>query len=49
MHEIGNFVFISLLTGKCVAQKLKNLRSFSLWTCLHHIVILRSQNKDIDF
>ena len=23
-------------------------RSFSLWTCLHHLVILRSKNKNTD-
>ena len=29
---------------------LKNLRSSSQWTCLHHnMVILRSQNKNADF
>ena len=27
------------------AQKLNNFCSSSLWTCLHHMVILRSQNK----
>ena len=36
---------ISSLTGKCAAQKIKNFCTFSLWTCLHHMVILRSQNK----
>ena len=25
------------------------MRSSSLWTCLHHMVILRSQNKITDF
>ena len=37
------------LTGECAAQKLKNFCSSSLWTCLHHMVILRSQNKINDF
>ena len=47
MSEIRNrkFVSISSLTGKCIPQKFKNFCSSSLWTCLHHIVILRSQSK----
>ena len=45
----SGFVSISSLTGECAAQKLKNLCSSSLWTCLHHMVILRSQNKITDF
>ena len=40
--KYGNFVSISSLTGKCAAQKLKNFCSSSLWTCLHHMVILLS-------
>ena len=44
-----NFVSISRLTGKCAAQKFKNFWSFSLWTCLHHMVIFKSQNKITDF
>ena len=40
---------ISSLTGECAAQKLKNFCSSSLWTCLHHMVILKSQNKINDF
>ena len=44
-----NFVSISHLTGKCAAQKLKHYCSSSLWTCLHHMVILGSQNKNADF
>ena len=44
-----NFVFISRLTDKCATHKLKNLHSSSLWTCLHHMVILRSQNKIMIF
>ena len=40
---------ISSLTGECAAQKIKNICSSSLWTCLHHMVILRSQNKITDF
>ena len=47
--EIRNFVFISRLTGKCAAQKLKNFCSSSLWTCSHHMPILKSENKDSDF
>ena len=31
------------------SSKIKKLCSFSLWTCLHHMVILRSQNKITDF
>ena len=46
--KYGNFVFISSLTGQCAAQKIKNFCSSSLWTCLHHMVILRSQNKITD-
>ena len=44
-----NCVFISSLTGECAAEKFKNFCSSSLWTCLHHMVILRSQNKITDF
>ena len=44
-----NFVSISSLTGECAAQKFKNFGSSSLWTCLHHMVILISQNKITDF
>ena len=47
--NIRNFVSISSLTGECAAEKLKNFCSSSLWTCLHHMVILRSQNKITDF
>ena len=32
-----------------IAQKFKNFCSSSLWTCLHHMGILRSQNKITDF
>ena len=42
--KYGNFVSISSLTGKCAAEKFKTFYSSSLWTCLHHMVILRSQN-----
>ena len=49
MSETANFVSISRLAGKCAAQKFKNFCSSSLWTCLHHMVIIRSQNKIIDF
>ena len=31
-----------------VNTKIKNFCSSSLWTCLHHMVILRSQNKITD-
>ena len=30
-------------------KKIENLCSSSLWKCLHHLIILRSQNKIIDF
>ena len=43
------FVSISSLTGKCAAQKLQNFCSSSLWTCLHHMVMLISQNKITDY
>ena len=47
--KYGNFVSISSLTGEYAAEKFKNISSSSLWTCLHHMVILRSQNKITDF
>ena len=47
--KYGDFVSKFRLTGKCAAQKLNNVCSSSLWTCLHHMVILRSQNKISDF
>ena len=47
--KYGNFVSISSLTGECAAEKFKNFCSSSLLTCLHHMVILRSQNKNTDF
>ena len=47
--KYGNVVSISSLTGEYAAQKFKNFCSSSLWTCLHHMVILRSQNKITDF
>ena len=43
------FVSISSLTGKCAAQQFKKICRSSLWTCLDHMVLLRSQNKIIDF
>ena len=48
-RKYGNFVSISSLTGECAADKLKNFCSSSLWTCLHHMVILGIQNKITDF
>ena len=36
-------------TGEFAAEKLKDFCSPSLWTSLHHMVILRSQNKITDF
>ena len=47
--KYGNFVFISRLTGKCAAHKLKKVCSSSLCTCSHHKVVLRRQNKNTDF
>ena len=47
--KYGNFVSISSLTGECAAEKIRNFCSSSLWTCLHHMAILRSQNKITDF
>ena len=47
--DIERKFLIPSLTGKCADQKLKNFCSSSLWTCLHHMVILRSQNKITDF
>ena len=40
---------IPSLPGECAAEKLKNFSSSSPWTFLHHMVILRSQNKITDF
>ena len=40
---------MSSLAGKSAAQKLKNFCSSSLWPCLHHMDILKSQNKITDF
>ena len=48
-RNTGNSVFISRLTDKCAAQKLKKYCSSSLWACLHHMVILKGQNKNTDF
>ena len=47
--KYGNIVSISSLTGECAAEKMKIACSSSLWTCLHHMVILRGQNKITDF
>ena len=47
--KYGEFGLISRLTGECATQKLKTLRSSSLWKCLHHMVILGRQNKNTDF
>ena len=47
--KYGHLVSISSLTGECAAQKFKNFCSSNLWTCLHHMVILRSQNKITNF
>ena len=46
---LGNFIFISRLIGKCATQRLKNLRNSSLWTCSHHMAILKSGNKNAEF
>ena len=40
---------ISSLTGECAAEKFKNICSSSLWTSLHQMVMLRSQNQITDF
>ena len=40
---------MSSLAGECAGEKFKNFCSCSLWTCLHHMVILRSQNKITEF
>ena len=46
MSKIRNREFrtFSRLTGNWATQKLNNFCSSSLWICLHHMVILRSQN-----
>ena len=40
---------ISSLAGECAAEKLKKNICSSLWTCLHHMVLLESQNEITDF
>ena len=40
-----NFVSISCFNVKCQEQTFLKNCSSSLWTCLHHMVILGSQNK----
>ena len=47
--KYGSFVSTSSLTGEYAAEKLKKNCTSSLWTCLHHMIILRSQNKITDF
>ena len=47
--KYGNFVSISSLTGEYAAEIFLNFCSSSLWTSLHHMVILKSQNKITDF
>ena len=42
--KYGNFVPISRLTGK----NSENVCSSRLWTCLHHMVILKNQEKITD-
>ena len=42
--KYGNYVSISRLTGKCAPQKL-NLHISNLWTCLHHMIIFKTENK----
>ena len=54
MSEIRNqeFRLYTRLTGQCATQKnniKKILRNSSLWTCSHHIAILKSENKNTDF
>ena len=44
-----NFVSISSLTGECAAQKKKKTFAVLVYGRLHHMVILRSQNKITDF
>ena len=47
---IPEYLGIPDLTGEYAAEKFKNFCSSSLWTCLHHmVIILRSQNKITDF
>ena len=43
-QKYGNFVYISRLTGKCAAQKLKTV-AVLVYGHVYHMVILRSQNK----
>ena len=47
-YEIGNFFFISCLTGKCSTQKFKNFCSSSPWTSLHHYDHIKKP-KNTDF
>ena len=34
-------LYLAFKIGKCAAQKVKNFCSSSLWTCLHHMAILK--------
>ena len=43
--RIISFSFISRLTGKCATQKIEQNCSSSLCICLHHMAILKSENK----
>ena len=42
------FLFLTWLS-KIRNRELENFYSYSLWTCLRHMVILRNQNKITDF
>ena len=48
-EKYDSFVYISSLSAKCATQKLANLRDSSLWTCSHHMAILKSENKNTVF
>ena len=49
IRNTGILSSIFSLTGKWTAQKLKNFRLSIIWTCLHYMVILISQNRITDF
>ena len=43
-HQFSS-LYLAQLVNYSAAQKFQNFCSSSPWTCLHHMVILRSQNK----
>ena len=46
---MSEIIFPPHFSLKCATQNFENLRNSSLWTCSHHMAILRSQKKQPDF